>query len=37
MRVSKIETLYGGPRVQVKVEARSTFTFTRVLSDIASI
>ena len=29
--------LYGGSRVHLKAEPRSTFTFTRVLSDIASI
>ena len=35
-RVNKIETMYGSPRVNVKVEPRSTFTFTRGLSYIAS-
>ena len=36
-RVNKIETMYGRSRVNVKVEPRSTFTFTRGLSYIASI
>ena len=35
-RVNKIETRYGRSRVNVKVEPRSTFTFTRGLSYIAS-
>ena len=35
-RVNKIETMYGRSRVNVKVEPRSTFTFTRGLSYIAS-
>ena len=35
--VNKIETLYGRSRVYVKVEPRSTFTFTRGLSYITSI
>ena len=36
-RVSKIEAMYTRPRVSVKVERGSTFTFTRGLSYIASI
>ena len=36
-RVHKIETLYGRSRIYVKVEPRSTSTFTRGLSYIASI
>ena len=36
-RVNKIDTMYGRSRVNVKVEPRSTFTFTRDLSYIASI
>ena len=35
-RVNKIETMYGSSRVNVKVEPRSTFTFTRAFSYIAS-
>ena len=35
-RVNKIETMYRRSRVNVKVEHRSTFTFTRGLSYIAS-
>ena len=35
--VSEIETMYGRSRVNVKVEPRSTFAFTRGLSYIASI
>ena len=34
---NKIETIYGRPRVTVKVEPRSTFTFTRGFSHIVSI
>ena len=36
-RLNKIETMYGRSRVNVKVEPRSTFTFTCSLSYIASI
>ena len=36
-RVNKIGTMYGRSRVNVKVEPRSTFTFPRRLSYIASI
>ena len=36
-RVNKIGTMYGRSRVYVKVEPRSTFTYTRGLSYIASI
>ena len=36
-RVNKIETMYGRSRINVKVEPRSSFTFTSVLSYIASI
>ena len=36
-RVSKIEAVLERPRVKVKVELRSTFTFTRDLPYIASI
>ena len=35
--VNKIEAMYGRPRVNVKVERGSTFTFTRDLRYIASI
>ena len=35
-RVNKIETMYGRSRGNVKVEPRSTFTFTRGLLYIAS-
>ena len=35
--VNEIETIYGRSRINVKVEPRSTFTFTRGLSYIASI
>ena len=35
--VNKIETMFGRSRVNVKVEHRSTFTFTRGLSYIAPI
>ena len=35
--VNKIETLYGRSRKYVKIEPRSTFTFTRGLSYIAYI
>jgi len=37
MCVSEIETMYGRSRVNIKVEPRSTFAFTRGLSYIASI
>ena len=37
MRLNIIETMYRRSRVNVKVEPRSTFTFTRGLSYIASI
>ena len=37
MRVNKIEAMYGNSRVNVKVDLRSTFTFTRSVSYIASI
>ena len=36
-RVNKIEAMYGRSRVSVKVERGLTFTFTRGLSNIASI
>ena len=36
-RVSKIETLYGRSSIYLKVEPRSTFTFTRGLLYIVSI
>ena len=36
-RVNKTETMYGRSRVNIKVEPRSTFTFTGGLSYIASI
>ena len=36
-RVNKIETMYGRSRVNEKVELRSTLTFPRGLSYIASI
>ena len=36
-RVKKIEAMYERPRIHVKVEPRSTLTFTRGLSYIASI
>ena len=36
-RVNKIEILYGRSRVYIKVEPRSTLTFTCGLSHIASI
>ena len=36
-RVNNIETMYGRSGVNVKVESRSTLTFTRGLSYIASI
>ena len=36
-RVNNIETMYGRSRANVKVESRSTLTFTRDLSYIASI
>ena len=36
-RVNEIGTMYGRSRVYVKVEPRSTFTYTRGLSYIASI
>ena len=36
-RVKKIEAMYERPRINVKVEPRSTLTFTRSLSYIASI
>ena len=36
-RVNRTETVYGKSRVNVKVELRSTFTFTEGLSCIASI
>ena len=35
--VNEIETIYGRSRINVKVEPRSTFTFTRGLSYIAFI
>ena len=35
-RVNEIEVMYGRSRVNVKVEPRSTFTFTRGLSYFAS-
>ena len=35
--VNKIEAMYERPRVNVEVEPRSTFTFTRDLSYIASL
>ena len=37
MRVDKTEAMYGRSRVNVKVEPRLTFTFTRGLSYIASV
>ena len=36
-RINKIETMYGRLSVKEKVEPRSTFTFTRGLSNIASM
>ena len=36
-RVNEIEAMYGRSRVNVKVERGSTFTFTRGLSNTASI
>ena len=36
-RVNEIEAMYGRSRVNVKVERSSTFTFTRGLSNTASI
>ena len=36
-RANKIEAMYERPQVNAKVEPRSTFTFTRGLSYIASI
>ena len=35
--MNEIKGMYGRPRVHVKVEPRSTFTFTRDLPYIASI